>query len=71
MHNYDSNFNPDDSIFEMVRRMSEEQAERQRKKNKAKEESVAKLPIIKIEDKHCKASPMAPGGLRASKKGLP
>jgi hypothetical protein len=29
---------------------------------------VEKLPIIKIEDKHCKTTPMVPGRLRASKK---
>jgi len=70
MANYDSTFNPGDDIFEIVRRISEQEAERNRKKNKAKVEAVSRLPIIKIEEKHCKASAMAPGGLRASSKGL-
>ena len=51
----------------MVRRISEQEAERNRKKNKASAEAVNKLPIIKIEEKHCKVMPMAPGGLRASR----
>jgi len=37
-------------------------------KSKAEVESVNKLPIIKIEEKHCKMQVMQPGGLRASKK---
>lgn len=53
----------------MVRRISEQEAERNRVKNKADPEAVSKLPIIKIEEKHCKDQVMAPGGLRASKKG--
>lgn len=69
MSNYNSNFNPDDSIFEMVRRISEEAAERQRKKKKADVGAVNKLPIIKIEEKHCKSTQIAPGRLRASNKG--
>ena len=48
----------------MVRRISEQEAEKNRKKNKAKEESVKKLPIIKIEEQHCKKNPKAAGGLR-------
>jgi hypothetical protein len=35
MNNYDSSFNPGDDIFEMVRRISEQEAERNRMKNKA------------------------------------
>jgi len=69
MNNYDSSFNPGDDIFEMVRRISEQEAERNRMKNKAEKGAVDKLPIIKIEEKHCKESKMAPGGLRASKRG--
>ena len=42
----------------MVRRISEQEAERNRKKNKASKEAVDKLPIIKIEEKHCKNTPM-------------
>jgi len=55
MSNFDQNFNPGDEIFEMVRRLSEQEAERNRVKNKADPAAVSKLPIIKIEDKHCKA----------------
>jgi hypothetical protein len=54
MHNFESSFNPNDDIFEMVRRISEQEAEKNRKKNKANEDAVSKLPIIKIEQKHCK-----------------
>lgn len=52
----------------MVRRLSEQEAERNRVKNRSNPEVVSKLPIIKIEEKHCKTTPMVPGGLRASKK---
>lgn len=40
MANYDSNFNPSDDIFEIVRRISEQEAEKSRKKNKASVEAV-------------------------------
>lgn len=36
-------------------------------KNKADKGAVDKLPIIKIEEKHCKESKMAPGKIRANK----
>ena len=68
MQNFEANFNPSDDVFEMVRRLSEQEAERNRKINMANPEVVAKLPIIKIEEKHCKASTMGPGKIRASKK---
>ena len=67
MQNYEANFNPSEDIFEMVRRLSEQEAERNRKKNMSDPEVVAKLPIIKIEEKHCKALPQ-PGKIRANKK---
>ena len=54
MNNFNSQFNPDDDILEIVRRISLEDAERNRKKNKASVEAVKKLPLIKIEQKHCK-----------------
>lgn len=54
MTNFDSNFSPSNDIFEIVRRISEQEAEKNRKKNKANVEAVLKLPIIKIEEKHCK-----------------
>jgi len=66
MNNYDASFNPNDEVIEIVRRISEREAEMNRQKNKATEEAVKQLPIIKIEKKHCKQSAMAPGGLRAS-----
>ena len=34
--------------------MSEQEAEARRKKKKASEQAVEKLPVIKIEKKHCK-----------------
>jgi len=40
MHNYQSTFNPGEDIFEIVRRMSEQEAERNRVKNKASKEAV-------------------------------
>ena len=54
VNNFQSSFNPGDDIFEMVRRISEQEAEKNRKKNKAEVEAVNKLPVIKIEEKHCK-----------------
>jgi len=53
MENFNSNFSPGEEIFELVRRYSEQEAERNRVKNKAKEESVKDLAIIKIGSKHC------------------
>lgn len=38
----------------MVRRISEREAEARQKAKKAKIDAVAKLPVIKIEKKHCK-----------------
>jgi hypothetical protein len=57
MNNFNSNFNSDGDFMEMVRRMSEQEAAANAKKSKAKEESVRKLPIVKIENKHCKNNP--------------
>jgi len=54
MENFEQSFNPDNDMFEMVRRISEQEAERNRLKNKASEAAVNKLPIIKIEEMHCK-----------------
>lgn len=54
MTNFNSNFGSDGDFMEMVRRMSEQEAAANAKKHKAKEESVKKLPIVKIEKKHCK-----------------
>ena len=38
----------------MARRMSEQEAAANARKHKAKVETVKKLPIVKIESKHCK-----------------
>lgn len=55
MTNFQSSFGrTDDAILEMVRRMSEMEAERNKKVKKAQIAAVNKLPIIKIEPKHCK-----------------
>ena len=70
MSNFESNFAPSDDIFEMVRRISEREAELQRRKNKANVDAVNRLPIIKIEEKHCKASKVQPGKIRATKTTL-
>lgn len=54
MQNFSQNFGGnDDSILEMVRRMSEQEAEKNRMKKKPSKEAVDKLAIIKIEPKHC------------------
>jgi len=54
MNNFEQSFNPSDDIFEIVRRISEQEAERNRIKNKASKTAINKLPVIKIEEKHCK-----------------
>lgn len=64
MDNFNSSFNPDNELLEIVRRISLQEAEENRKKNKASIEAVKKLPVIKIETKHCKQNKMQPGGLR-------
>ena len=38
----------------MVRRISEQEAQRNQKKKTASKQAVAKLPVVKIEPKHCK-----------------
>ena len=53
MANFNQSFDGD-QIFEMVRRMSEQEAEARRKKKKASEAAVKKLPVVKIEKQHCK-----------------
>jgi hypothetical protein len=40
----------------MARRMSEQEAAANVRKNKASGDAVKKLPIVKIENKHCKKS---------------
>jgi hypothetical protein len=54
MNNFNGNFTSDDDFFERIRRMSEMEAAASAKKKKAKVDSVKKLPIVKIENKHCK-----------------
>lgn len=53
MHNFNSNFASDD-LFEMIRRMSEQEAQQRQRVKRAKKSAVEKLPIVKIESKHCK-----------------
>ena len=53
MANFNSSFSPDDALLEMVRRMSEREALNS-VKNAASKEAVAKLPVVEIEEKHCK-----------------
>ena len=53
MSNFNSNFASDD-LFEMIRRMSEQEAQQRQRKKRAKQSAVEKLPIVKIEKKHCK-----------------
>lgn len=65
MQNFNSSFTPDDAILEMVRRISEREAEEKRKKNRASVSAVEKLPIIEIEKKHCKPPKAAQGNVRA------
>ena len=56
MNNFNSNFASDD-LFEMIRRISEEEAQRQQRSKRAKKEAVERLPIVKIAEKHCKKMP--------------
>ena len=53
MSNYNSNF-ASDELFEIIRRMSEQDATQRRKNKRAKKSAVENLPIVKIADKHCK-----------------
>lgn len=53
VNNFNQQFTPDDALLEMVRRMSLAEHERNQN-NAACPEAVAKLPIIEIEEKHCK-----------------
>ena len=53
MQNYNQNFASDD-IFETIRRISEEEAQRRQRAKRPKTEAVDRLPIVKIEKKHCK-----------------
>ena len=57
MNNFQGNFFSDEDFFERIRRMSEMEAEKQAQKKRAKPEAVQKLPIVKIENKHCKKGP--------------
>jgi hypothetical protein len=57
MTNYNSNFVNENELMEMVRRMSERDAAAQAKKKRAKTDAVSKLPVVKIENKHCKKGP--------------
>ena len=54
MNNFNHNFMSEEHFMEMARRMSEQEAAEKARKNKASEDSVKKLPIVKIEAKHCK-----------------
>lgn len=56
MQNFSHNFTSDTDFFEMVRRMSEQDAATNAKRKKASNEAVKKLPVLKIEQKHCKKS---------------
>ena len=53
MHNYNQNFASED-LFETIRRISEEEAQRRQRAKRPKKEAVDRLPIIKIDKKHCK-----------------
>lgn len=53
MSNFNQNFEGD-AFLEIVRRISEREAEARHQAKKAKKEAVDRLPVIKIEKKHCK-----------------
>ena len=55
MENFNQSFD-NDSLFEIVRRMSEQEAQALKKSKQASVEAVKKLPVVKIEKKHCKKS---------------
>ena len=65
MENFNSQFSPDEQILEIVRRMSEQEAEKRRAQNKASETAVALLSVMEIQEKHCKAKNVAQGSIRA------
>ena len=52
MQNFNQSFESD-ALFEIVRRMSEQEHLFNKKSKKANEEAVKKLPLIMIERKHC------------------
>ena len=52
MTNFRSNFYSDQDLVDLAQRISEQQNQQQNKK--ASKESVKKLPVLKIEQKHCK-----------------
>ena len=52
VQNFHSQISPDEALLELARRMS--LASQKTKNCKASEEAVGKLPIIEIEEKHCK-----------------
>lgn len=56
MQNFNQNFGSEVDFFELARRMSEQEAAANAKKNKASASAIKKLPIVKIESKHCKKS---------------
>jgi hypothetical protein len=41
-------------MLEMVRRISEREAEEKRVMNKASRKAINELPVVTIEEKHCK-----------------
>ena len=53
MQNFQQSFD-NDALFEIVRRMSEQEAQANRKSKQAQKTAVEKLPKVKIEKKHCK-----------------
>ena len=56
MENFNQNFASDD-LFEMIRRMSEQEAQQRQRSKRAKQSAVEKLPVVQIEEKHCKKLP--------------
>ena len=61
MNNYNQNFASDD-LFEMIRRVSEQEAQQRQKPKQASKEAVEKLPVVTIREKHCNKIKGASGG---------
>ena len=57
MTNFNQNFFSEEAFMEMAQRISEQTAAAEARRKKASDTSISKLPIVKIEEKHCKKNP--------------
>ena len=66
--NFEQQFSPDAQILEMVRRMSLREYEAQQKRNRASEDAVKNLPIVTIDESHCRKKLLQGGNLAKALK---